>query len=152
MDKKVKTDANKLLGFPPYVDIMGMPYLIEVKSSKEDRYFDEFNCSGYCESPTKMIRVLNDFEEPSKKWVSDEFAIRNMKRVLRHEIVHAFLNECGLSHDSASPSGGWAKNEEMVDWFARIGQRIYKAWEEAHCLDYMSIDAYIKWKASKKDE
>jgi hypothetical protein len=35
------------------------------------------------------------------------------KRILRHEIVHAFMFESGLGCDS-----DWAHNEELVDWIA----------------------------------
>ena len=34
------------------------------------------------------------------------------KKVIRHELVHAFLFESGLSVNS------WADNEEIVDWIA----------------------------------
>jgi hypothetical protein len=53
-----------------------------------------------------------------------------MRRVVRHEIVHAFLMESGLD-ESSNPADAWATNEEMVDWFARQGPKIYKAWKEA---------------------
>jgi hypothetical protein len=29
---------------------------------------------------------------------------------------------------------GWAKNEEMVDWFALQGPKIYAAWKEAGAI------------------
>ena len=53
-----------------------------------------------------------------------------MKQTLRHEIVHAFLGESGLSNNSNSIDA-WARNEEVVDWFAIQGPKIYKAWQEA---------------------
>ena len=49
---------------------------------------------------------------------------------LRHEIVHGFLSESGLAYN-ANDSNCWAKNEEMVDWFAMQGPKIYQAWKEA---------------------
>lgn len=52
---------------------------------------------------------------------------------LRHEIVHAFLSECGLNECSGE-TDCWARNETMVDWFARMGERIYRAWEAAGAL------------------
>lgn len=53
------------------------------------------------------------------------------KQTLRHEIVHAFLSESGLSHNSACAEMPWAKNEEMVDWIAIQGEKIYEAWRTA---------------------
>lgn len=43
---------------------------------------------------------------------------------MRHEILHAFLFESGLS-ENAGFSGCWATNEEMVDWFAIQSTKIY---------------------------
>ena len=51
-------------------------------------------------------------------------------KVIRHEIVHAFLYESGLDVNSLS-GGAWAKNEEMVDWMAIQIPKILKAFQEA---------------------
>jgi len=56
-----------------------------------------------------------------------------MKETLRHEIVHAFLFECGLSACSGY-ADHWAKNEEMVDWIAIQGPKIHEAWKKAGAL------------------
>jgi uncharacterized membrane protein len=53
----------------------------------------------------------------------------DQKRILRHEIIHAFLFESGLADDSNS-ADAWAVNEEMVDWFARQAPKIYKVYKE----------------------
>ena len=60
---------------------------------------------------------------------------RYIRKVTRHEIVHAFLIECGLDESSAEMPA-WARNEEMVDWFARLGPRIGKAWEAAGVAEW----------------
>jgi hypothetical protein len=52
---------------------------------------------------------------------------------LRHEIVHAFFFESGLAQ-SSNKCEDWAMNEEMVDWIARQGLKIYAAWKAAECL------------------
>lgn len=54
------------------------------------------------------------------------------KKVLRHEIVHAFLYESGL-WQNAYGSKCWAKNEEMIDWMAIQIPKIQKAYKEAYC-------------------
>ena len=60
------------------------------------------------------------------------------KRVLRHEIIHAFLNESGLSDSSNQYAGAWAKNEEMVDWFAIQSPKIFKVYLELGLLEECS--------------
>ena len=47
------------------------------------------------------------------------------KKVLRHEIIHAYLGESGLRSSSE-----WAENEEMVDWFAIQFPKILKTFSE----------------------
>lgn len=56
------------------------------------------------------------------------------KETLRHEIVHAFFDESGLADSSSTVDGAWTKNEEMVDWIAIQGPKIYKAWKEAESV------------------
>lgn len=55
------------------------------------------------------------------------------RKVLRHEIVHAFLFESGLWECSHSVDA-WAQDEEMTDWIANQGPKIYKAWQDAGAL------------------
>lgn len=51
------------------------------------------------------------------------------KKVLRHEIVHAFLFESGI--DSSSE---WARNEEIVDWIALQFPKLLDAFKETECI------------------
>lgn len=74
------------------------------------------------------IRRQSEKEPGSKKCLDDY-----MRKCMRHELVHAFLYESGLSINSLSPSG-WASNEEMTDWMAIQGPKLYDAWKQAKCL------------------
>lgn len=108
------------------VNILGTEYLIKEIKESEDSIK---GCDGYCDKTTKEI-VVHIFEK-------DENTVKNIeiyrKKVLRHEIVHAFLFESGLSENSLE-SEAWATNEEMVDWIAAQGVKIYKSWEEAGAI------------------
>lgn len=57
-----------------------------------------------------------------------QYHISEWKKTIRHEIIHAFLNESGLTDCALQPRGSWARNEEMVDWFAIQGPKIVQAW------------------------
>ena len=74
--------------------------------------------------------IRNDYEGDSAPNDTDAF----IRKVTRHEIVHAFLMSAGLTENTLGVEA-WADNEEMVDWIAFMGERIYKAWEEAGCLE-----------------
>lgn len=87
---------------------------------------------GRCDSYLKNIYVVNclerygnpDIEKPFKYYYLHELEI------LKHEIIHAFLNESGLKHETHS-SCTWSQNEEMIDWFAIMFDRIHLTFIEA---------------------
>lgn len=108
------------------VYILGSEWTISERSEDEDKNLK--NCDGYCDWTIKEIVVEREFFGTLKDMQ------KYINKVLRHEIVHAFLLESGLSECSGS-SEAWANNESMVDWIARQGQKIYKAWHEAGALD-----------------
>ena len=57
-----------------------------------------------------------------------------MNRVLRHEIIHSYLEESGLAA-SSNMSSAWAHNEEMVDWLAIQSPKIFVTFQEVGCFD-----------------
>ena len=108
------------------VHILGSVWTIKQRSESEDERLKD--CDGYCDWTTREIVVereelgnLADME-------------RYIRKVIRHEIVHAFLFESGLCHCSCSVEA-WAMNEEMVDWLANQGPKLCAAWKEAGVAD-----------------
>lgn len=91
--------------------------------------------NGLCEQYSKKI-VINDGSSVK----SDPLTIENYeefeKKVLRHELIHAFLGESGLRSNSE-----WAENEEMVDYFAIQFEKIAIAMVKTNCL---SLDKLLK--------
>lgn len=106
------------------VNILGAEWKIEYKTESEDSMFEDAN--GYCDYTGKRIVVL---AEPRKDDSMDDFKVEQ-HRIIRHEILHAFLGESGLIGNTYCADGGWAMNEEMVDWFAIQSPKIYKVYTE----------------------
>lgn len=114
------------------INILGTDYIIVYKDDEEicaAMGVEPGYCGGYCSETAKEIAIANlnlckDTEE-------EKAALQ--KANLRHEIVHAFLNESGLS-SNANQVECWAKNEEMVDWIAIQGPKIYKVWQKVEAL------------------
>lgn len=108
-----------------YVNILGTRYRITEQTEEENKLLK--NCDGYCDWTTKEI-VL---EREIKGTLGNMEAY--IRKVLRHEIVHAMLMESGLSECSGG-ADAWARSEETVDWIARQGEKLYQAWREAGAL------------------
>lgn len=90
------------------VKILGTEYEI-VKNAEEKDYPQLKKCDGFTDFSIKKI-VVAEFDK-------DESSIDDLEwyknKVLRHEIVHAFVHESGLAENC-----DWARNEEMTDWIA----------------------------------
>lgn len=80
---------------------------------------------GYCDGYNKSIVIgkcnLMLGDEVTKKTIQSES--------IRHEIIHAFMNESGLKGNSE-----WAHNEELVDWIALQFPKILKVYEKLGVL------------------
>lgn len=107
------------------LEIMGSMWTVTERTEADDDRLKD--CDGYCDWTTKEIIIEREAE--GNLGDMEEY----IAKVKRHEIVHAFLLECGL-HESSGATEAWAANEEMVDWFARIGPRIYQAWKIAKAI------------------
>ena len=110
-----------------YVNVLGTKY--EIIRVTADEITEGYG--GFCDPDLHTIKVIR--LETSADW-KEESAAKRMAReklILRHEIVHAFLNESGLKDNCAIPQFSWANNEEMVDWIAAQGPKIFEAWQKA---------------------
>lgn len=102
------------------VTILGMEYTIKVQDEKENPKLKE--ADGICELYSKEI-IIGKVEDDETTFSDIQ---KYQKKVLRHEIVHAFLFESGLDG-----STDWARNEEIVDWIALQANKLRTAFEEA---------------------
>lgn len=113
------------------INVLGAEYTIAVKKYDEDEAFERRSIDGYCDDWTKQIVVCDMSTYKGWEHEPPETTAAAQKETLRHEIVHAFLSESGLADSTLNADVAWAKNEEMVDWIAIQGPKIYKAWQEA---------------------
>ena len=113
------------------ISILGTQYTITIKKYAEDEAFKRSSIDGYCDGMLKEIVVCDMTTWPGWEHEPAESAAISQKYTLRHEIVHAFLNESGLMDCSFSVDHPWAKNEEMIDWIAIQGPKIYEVWRKA---------------------
>ena len=106
------------------VNVLGEKYSIMFVDEYPERFSDfEESADALCNFYDKVIYVLN----PKEKYLTEDGKIR-------HEIVHAFLFESGLSSNTHGIYGAWAENEEMVDWIAIQSPKIFKVFRELEIL------------------
>ena len=112
------------------ISVLGTEYKIEYRTKKQDKKLMEID--GYCDYSTKTIVCIKRTKEDKHPMdLGDLKFIDN--RILRHEIIHAFLFESGLGGSSVWV-GQWALNEEMVDWFAMQFPKMVEVFRSAGCL------------------
>lgn len=109
------------------VNILGTEYEIVYLKRCEDDLFENGEADAWCDNTSCKIAVrIMD----SKDNMDNQEAY--VRRLLRHEIIHAFLFESGLGNDFHHPENG--HEETMVDWIARQSPKIFKVFQE---LDIM---------------
>lgn len=115
------------------IDILGTLYSIQIADPKVDVWFVKYpSWQGYCSDVTKSIILRDDFDKDSR--YSTEEMDRAIKETLRHEIIHAYLNESGLKGSAGTYQSAWTGNEEMIDWFAIMLPKIFKTYSELGVL------------------
>ena len=109
------------------INVLGTDY--EIIEGNESSYPALEGVDGFTD-PSIHQCVIDD----QKYHEGDVHALADLERyknkVIRHELIHAFLEESGLSCECE-----WARNEEMVDWLAVQSPKIFKAFLEAGCIE-----------------
>lgn len=133
-ERKVSQNEFLVCGNTMKIDILGTEYRIETHKVSEDSYMEKKGLAGYCEEENKLIVVADMSEEKYFVGMDEKAQEIYRKKTLRHEIMHAFLNESGLSDSSNRFDGAWAKNEEMVDWLAIQTPKIFSTFKKMNIL------------------
>lgn len=109
---------------PNTIMVLGVEWKVIFRKGKEDAYLKSIG--GYCDNTIKTIVIRKQHEVAKVHECSD---LRDYERkCLRHELVHAFLYESGLAHNSKS-ADAWAMNEEMVDWLDMQAPKLFEAYK-----------------------
>lgn len=123
------------------INILGTEYQILIQNKKQNPKLE--NANGLCEYYSKKI-ILDDFEGAKEDVLCVENLEEFKKKVLRHEIIHAFLGESGLRASSE-----WAENEEMVDFFAIQFPKILQAFRDAGAIQREQSNSQCMQDAAK---
>lgn len=103
--------------------VLGEEYRIIIRTPEDDPKLKE--CAAYCDHTVRTI-VIGEFPP---ELMDVEGREENRKRILRHELLHAFMYESGLGTDC-----DWAHNEEMTDFFAMQFLKLMFCFHEARAI------------------
>lgn len=98
------------------VNILGTDYEIKYETRMENPKL--INANGLCEFWAKQIIIDKIEPDPENFKNITEFE----KKVIRHEIIHAFLGESGLYQ--------YMEDETLVDWIAVQFRKIEEIFKE----------------------
>lgn len=107
------------------VSVLGVPYTVYAGTTID--FPDLSDCDGYCDTSIKQV-VVSDMTESEGRPGAKADLMHYQRRVIRHELIHAFLFESGLSNNS------WGENEELVDWIAIQFPKLQTLFHSANCM------------------
>lgn len=107
------------------VNILGEEW--EIKFGSESDFPALESVDGYADPSVKEI-VVDNMEKTKGQTGAKQDLFGYQKLVLRHEIIHAFMEESGLSSNVEHKTIGIG--ETTVDWFAIQSPKIFKIFKE----------------------
>lgn len=109
------------------INVLGTVYHVGVVPSSQDPRLKE--CDGFCDKTSKLILV----EDCSSDCDLDCPEVY-VNKVIRHELVHAFLFESGLAECWEHKKAG--QEETTVDWIACMFPKLVQAFYQADALGF----------------
>ena len=114
-----------MIELPVKINVLGTTYIVGASRPDEDKNLD--NVDAYCDHTTKRIVVNNDYIKGATIGNPEYY----MKKVLRHEIIHAFMYESGLDEQATFDDEHF---EQMVDWIAIQHEKLHAIYEQLEIL------------------
>ena len=131
-ERKVSQNESLVYGNTMKIDILGTEYTIKHAEKEAVKDFKDEIADAFCDCTSReiVIRNIKDDEDIGNKQ-------NYINRLLRHEVIHAYMFECGLGAEIPHPQTG--HDEAMIDWFARMAPRIMQTFIE---LDIAELNWY----------
>ena len=110
------------------VEILGTPWMVQISTEEDEPRLKD--CDGFADKTTHVISIQD---------MPDNCSLGNpleyVKKVIRHEVIHAFMFESGLAENWEHKEMG--QEELTVDWMAiqfpkiqNVIEQIYAELEE----------------------
>lgn len=136
MEKRYRSIEEIRERYEREIPVLGQTYHIKVKDPERDPRLGKDH-DGYCDWTTKEIAMSDmaqDAKHPDAVGDFDQYR----EKVLRHEIIHAFIEESG------NTDADW-NNENMVNWLACMWPHLHAAMTAAYCAGgYSARESVLK--------
>lgn len=110
-----------------FVNVLGVPYKVHLGTEEDYPILKRCGSSGLCDYSIKKIWVTDTrLEQSDADDMSDQNYPTNL--VLRHELVHAYLNESSMEE--------YAENERLVNVIAMALPKLYDMCKSAGAISY----------------
>jgi hypothetical protein len=96
------------------MDILGTEYEYSEATEKDDS--ELIDISGYTDHQEKKVTVSSEIESEYMK-----------QKIARHEIIHAYLHECGLDK--------YNSDEIIVDWMASMFPKLLRSFQHVFAIE-----------------
>lgn len=116
-----------MIDLPTTVNILGQNYLIKETTEKETPAIK--GSWGICDSSIHCIFIDRTVDPNDTRNIAN--LAYHFNKVLRHEIVHAFLNESGLMENARFDDEHF---EQMVDWIAIQFPKLVQVYQKLDIL------------------
>lgn len=110
------------------INILGTEY--EIIINNDDLI--KMNADGLCNYYSKRIDIRECEQLLDEIANSEEQYVRHQE-VLRHEVIHAFLNESGLMN--------YSNDETLVNWIAMQFPKMFDVFEKLQCVKNEPLNA-----------
>lgn len=115
-----------MIELPVKINVLGTTYFVGASRVNKDNNL--VNTDAYCDHSTKRIVINNDYIEGATIGNPEYY----MKKVLRHEVIHAFMYESGLDVCATFDDGHF---EQMVDWIAIQHEKLHAIYQQLEILE-----------------
>ena len=105
------------------VNILGQEYNIVFVNEKENPKLELLEANGLAELYSKELIINSEIDDGDKRTYNSINLFEN--KVIRHEIIHAFFHESGMSN--------YCSDEILVEWIAQQIIKMNKAFKEVGC-------------------
>ena len=116
-----------MINLPTTVNILGQNYLIKETTEQETPSIK--GSWGFCDSSIHCIFIDKTVDLNDTKTIANLDS--HFNKILRHEIVHAFLDESGLMENARFDDEHF---EQMVDWIAIQFPKLMRVYQELDIL------------------